>query len=105
VVIDINFTLLQPCETSRSVKGMEVNFAPDTEKKLNELAAQSGGTADGFVRDVVEGYLDESMEIQAMLDSRYDDLKSGKVQLVAGEDVESYFRGKSNAARGFQTVS
>jgi predicted DNA-binding protein len=79
---------------------MEVRFAPETEKKLKDLAAQSGrGTADELVRDVVEGYFDELAQTREMLGSRYDDLKSGRVKPVPGEDVEAYFREKSNAAR------
>jgi predicted DNA-binding protein len=39
---------------------MEVHFAPETEKRLKDLAAESGrGTADKLVQDVVEGYFDE----------------------------------------------
>ncbi len=39
---------------------MEVHFAPETEKKLNDLAAQSGrATADELVQHVVEGYFEE----------------------------------------------
>ncbi len=34
-----------------------------------------------------------------MLNSRYDDLKSGTVKPIPGEEVEAYFRDKSAAAR------
>ncbi|MGA8593624.1 MAG: hypothetical protein WB676_02675 [Bryobacteraceae bacterium] len=79
---------------------MEVHFAPETEKKLKDLGAQSGrGTADELVRDVVERYFDELAKTREMLDSRYDDLKSGKVQLIPGDEVAAYFRDKSAAAR------
>jgi hypothetical protein len=65
---------------------MEVHFAPDTEKKLKDLAAQSGrGTADELVQDVVEGYFDELARTRETLNSRYDDLKSGKVKPIDGE--------------------
>jgi hypothetical protein len=33
-----------------------------------------------------------------MLNSRYDDLKSGRVKPIPGEEVEAYFREKSAAA-------
>ena len=37
-----------------------IQFTPDVEKKLKDIAAQSGrGTADELVKDVVEGYFDE----------------------------------------------
>ena len=66
---------------------MEVQFAPDVEKKLNEIAAQRGrGSADGLVQDVIGGYIDELARTREMLDSRYDDLKSGRVQPIDGEE-------------------
>ena len=67
---------------------MEVQFPPDVEKKLNDLAAQSGrGTAAALVQDVVEGYFEELAQTRKMLDGRYDDIKSGKVKLLDGEEV------------------
>ena len=67
---------------------MEVQFPPDVEKKLNDLAAQSGrGTAAALVQDVVEGYFEELAQTRQMLDGRYDDIKSGKVKLLDGEEV------------------
>ena len=72
---------------SRIVKGMEVHFTPETEQKLRELAAQSGrGSADRLVQDVVEAYVDELAQTRAMLDGRYDELKSGRVKPIDGEE-------------------
>jgi len=34
-----------------------------------------------------------------VLNSRYDELKSGRVRPIAGDEVEAYFREKSAAAR------
>jgi hypothetical protein len=69
---------------------MEVHFTPETENKLKDLAAQSGrGTADELVRDVVEGYFDELAQTHDMLNSRYDDLKSGRVKPIPGDEVEA----------------
>jgi hypothetical protein len=79
---------------------MEVHFHPETEKKLRDLAAQSGrGTPDEIVQDVVEGYFDELAHTREMLNRRYDDLKSGRVKPIPGDEVEAYFREKSAAAR------
>ena len=79
---------------------MEVHFTPETEKKLKELAAQSGrGTPDELVQDVVEGYFDELAHTREMVNKRYDDLKSGKVKPIPGDEVEAYFHEKSAAAR------
>ena len=85
---------------SRSLKSMEVHFSPETEKRLSELAAQSGhGTAAELVQDVVEGYFDDLAQTREMLDSRYDDLQSGRVKPIPGDEVEAYFREKSAARR------
>jgi hypothetical protein len=79
---------------------MEVHFAPDVEKKLNDLATQSGrGTADELVQYVIQGYFDELAQTREMLNSRYDDLKSGRVKPISRDQVVAHFREKSAAAR------
>jgi hypothetical protein len=79
---------------------MEVHFAPDVEKKLEDLARQSGReTADQLVQDVIEGYFDELTKTREMLNNRYDNLKSGKVKPISRDEVIAHFREKSEAAR------
>jgi hypothetical protein len=85
---------------------MEVHFTAETEQRLKDIALQSGsGTADKFVKDVVEGYVDELAQAGEMLNSRYDDLKSGRVTPIPGDEVEAYFRDKSAVARRLQPGS
>jgi predicted DNA-binding protein len=85
---------------------MDVHFTSETEKKLKDLATQSGrATADELVRDVVEGYILELSQTREMLNNRYDDLKSGKVKAIPGDEVEAHFRDKSAAARRSQPGS
>jgi hypothetical protein len=64
---------------------MEVSFPPELEKKLNDLAAQTGRGAGELVQDVVAGYVDDLAAVRERLDSRYDDLKSGRVEPIDGE--------------------
>ena len=64
---------------------MEVHFPPELEKKLNDLAALSGRSADVLVQDAVAGLVDDLAETREILDRRYDDLKSGRVKPVGGE--------------------
>jgi hypothetical protein len=64
---------------------MEVHFTPELEKKLSDLAAQTGQGTDELVQDVVAVYLEGAAELRTMLDSRYDDLKSGRVKPIDGE--------------------
>jgi hypothetical protein len=78
---------------------MEVHFTPETEKKLRDLSAQSGRGTDDLVEDAMAGYVDELLHAQEMLDSRYDDLKSGRVKPLSREELLAHFREKSAAAR------
>lgn len=78
---------------------MEVNFAPELEKKLNDLAAETGRPAAELVQDAVAGYVVDLPETRAMLDRRYDDIKSGKLKLIPGEEVFERLRRKSAALR------
>ena len=64
---------------------MEVHFTPELEKKLNDLAVRTGRATDDLVQDVVAGYVDEVAAVHEMLDSRYDDLKSGRAKPIDGE--------------------
>jgi len=78
---------------------MEVYFKPDVQAKLEQMARDSGRPAAELVQDAVAGLFDDLAGTRAMLDSRYDDIKSGRVKLIPGEEVEAYFREKSAAAR------
>ena len=79
--------------------GMEVHLTPDVEKQLHDLAEQSGRPTDELLQDALAGYFTELAQTREMLNSRYDDLKSGRLQPLPGEDVEVYFRDKSAALR------
>jgi predicted DNA-binding protein len=78
---------------------MEVHFKPDLQAKLDELATETGRPTDELVEDVVAGYFDELSRTRGMLNSRYDDLKSGKVKPISRDEVVAHFREKSAAAR------
>jgi predicted DNA-binding protein len=80
-------------------KTMEVQFAPDIEKRLHDLAAQSGCAAAELLQDAVLAYLNETADTQKMLDSRYDDLKSGRVQPIDGEEAFSRLKAKTEIQR------
>ncbi len=64
---------------------MEVHFKPETESRLQELAAQTGRAPDDLIEDVVARYLLTLAQTQEMLDNRYDDIESGRVQTIDGE--------------------
>ena len=64
---------------------MEIRLKPETESRLNELASKSGRRTDELVEDAMSAYLTEVAEVRSVLDSRYDDIKSGRVKPVDGE--------------------
>ena len=64
---------------------MEIHFTPETESRLNELATKTGRPTDALVEDAMAGYLEELAGVRNMLDSRYDDIKSGTVKPIDGE--------------------
>ena len=64
---------------------MEIRLKPETESRLNELASKSGRRTDELVEDAMAAYLTEVAEARSVLDSRYDDIKSGRVKPVDGE--------------------
>ena len=78
---------------------MEVNFRPETESRIQELAAKTGRAPDELVEDAMAGYLQELAQTREMLDSRYDDLKSGRVKPVDGEKAFADLRRKSEQRR------
>jgi hypothetical protein len=84
---------------------MEVQFTPEVEKKLNDFAAESGRGPSEVLQDALVGYFEEVAQTRQVLNSRYDDLSSGRVKPIPGDEVEAYFREKSATARRAQPGS
>jgi hypothetical protein len=79
---------------------MEVHLNdPDLEAKIDQWVAETGRSADELVEDAMAGYFEELGKVRAMLDRRYDELKSGKVKLIPGDEVVARLRAKSAARR------
>jgi predicted transcriptional regulator len=77
---------------------MDVHLTPNTERRLAALAAKTGRAPEELLEDAIP-YLEELAGVRDMLDTRYDDLKSGRIQPVPGDEIEAHFRGKSAEAR------
>jgi hypothetical protein len=69
---------------SRTLKAMEVRFAPAPDK---------------LIEDAMAAYIDEPVATREMLNSGYDDLKSGAGKPISRDEVIAHFRVKSAAAR------
>jgi predicted transcriptional regulator len=78
---------------------MEVNFKPDLQAKLDQMARESGRPSRELVEDAVIGYVDELARTRDMLDRRYDDLESGGVKPVDGEEAYRRLMERTNAQR------
>jgi predicted DNA-binding protein len=78
---------------------MEVHLTPEVEARLNQLVIETGRGKDELVQDAMAGYFDELVQTREMLDSRYDDVKSGTVKPIDGEEALARLRKKSEARR------
>jgi predicted transcriptional regulator len=78
---------------------MEVHLRPETESRLQEIATKTGRAPNELIEDAMAGYLQELAQVRGMLDGRYDDLKTGRVKPVDGEEGFANLRHKSDARR------
>ena len=79
---------------------MVVHLKPETESRLQELAASTGRAPDELVADAMAGYLAELGQLRATLDGRYDEIKSGRVKPIDGEAAFDTLRSKRKNRRG-----
>jgi predicted transcriptional regulator len=79
---------------------MVVHLKAETESRLRQLAESTGRAPDELVEDAMTGYLAELGQVRDMLDGRYDDIKSGRVQPIDGEAAFDRLRQKSKDRRG-----
>lgn len=79
---------------------MEVQFEPAVQAKLDRIARESGRTTVDLVQEAVAGYLSEMVQAREMLDSRYDDIKSGKVKLLPGDEALAQLHARIDARSG-----
>ena len=78
---------------------MEVHFKPEVQAKLEQMAQESGRPSDELVEDALTGYFDELAHTREMLDRRFDDLESGRVKPIDGEEAFRRLLEKTEAQR------
>jgi len=78
---------------------MAVHLKPETEARLQELAATTGRAPEELVEDAMSGYLAELNQVRKMLDGRYDEIKSGRVQPIDGEEAFARLRQENQDRR------
>lgn len=57
------------------------------------------GSADDLVRDVIEEFFGDLAQTRERFDGRYDDLESGRVKPIPGDEVVARLRARSAAHR------
>ena len=83
--------------------GMTLHFNnPELQSRVDQWVNDTGRPAEELVEDAIAGHLDEMAQVRHTLDTRYDDVKSGKVELVPVDEVRAHFRAKSAARRAQQ---
>src|ERR1700735_5818219 len=77
---------------------MEVHFAPELQAKIDQWVMETGLPVEKLIEDALAGYVPELAQTREMLDSRYEDLKSGRVKPISRDEIITHFREKSAAA-------
>ena len=72
---------------------------PEIPAKIDRWVAETGRGPDELLEDAMAGYFEELARTRQMLDGRYDDLKSGRVRSVPGDEVIARFHKKSAGRR------
>jgi hypothetical protein len=75
---------------------------PDLQAKIDRWVSETGQPADELVEDAMAGYLDELAQVRATIDHRYDDIKTGKVTLIDGEEVRREMKAQTQAQRNLR---
>src|SRR5690349_21599901 len=87
------------CRARAYTATMEVRLKPETEARLHALASESGRSPEDLVQDAMASYLNEITDTREMLDKRYDDIVSGRVKPLDGEQRFARLRSKSRDRR------
>jgi|HubBroStandDraft_5_1064220.scaffolds.fasta_scaffold06571_3 hypothetical protein len=76
---------------------MEVSLQPELAAKVEQWSAETGRPASELLEDAVKGYFSEVEQLKETLDRRFDDIESGRVQLVEGEEACRILRERAEA--------
>jgi predicted transcriptional regulator len=79
---------------------MVVHLKPETESRLQQLAAKTGRPPEELLEDAMAGYLSELRQVRGLLDGRYDQIKTGQVKPIDGDEAFTRLRRKNKTRRG-----
>ena len=78
---------------------MEVQFTSEVQAKLDQIARDAGRQPTEVIEDAVVGLYDDLAYTREMLDRGYDEMESGKVQGIDGEEAHRRLMEKTQARR------
>jgi Arc/MetJ-type ribon-helix-helix transcriptional regulator len=78
---------------------MEVHLSAELQAKIDQWVSETGRPVEELIEDAFAGYVPELEQTREMLDSRYDDLKSGRVKPIDGEEAFARLKAMSEARR------
>jgi len=80
-------------------QNMELHLNPELTVKVEQWSARTGRPAGDLMEDALAGYLIEQADLGNLLDSRYDDLATGRVQAVDGAQAYELLQERARARR------
>jgi hypothetical protein len=78
---------------------MDLRLNPALKAQVDEWVEQTGRPAEELVTDLLAGYFDEIARLRTTVDDRHDDIKSGRVKLIDGEEAFARLRAMNEARR------
>jgi predicted transcriptional regulator len=79
---------------------MALHLKPETESRLQQLAEKTGRPPEDLLEDAMAGYLTELAQVRGVLDGRHDQIVSGQIKPIDGDEAFGRLRRKSKARRG-----
>jgi len=78
---------------------MELRLEPELAAKVQQWSAETGRPANELVEDAVKGYFSEVEQLKETLGRRFDEIVSGKVKGIDGEEAIRMIKERAAARR------
>jgi predicted transcriptional regulator len=76
---------------------MEVHFPPEVQARLDQMARDTGRPGEELLQDAVISLYDELAFTRETLGRRFEDMESGRLKPVPGEEAFARLRARSAA--------
>lgn len=76
-----------------------MQFQPQVQAELDQLAIEMGLSVDDLANELMADCLHKRAEVRKTIDRRFEDIESGRVTLIPGDQVRAMMREQSEAYR------